>query len=80
MISAITNTCLHIGLVVGKVNTQPNGKSTIEDTNGNVFSCQPGGLMQTRPNGTAGDYELCIINGNIAVYNPVGTPYFFGVA
>jgi hypothetical protein len=77
---ALTSTFLNKGVLIGKVNPQPNGQVTLEYPDGTVISCQPDGTLQSRPNGTAGAYELCNINGNLVVYNPVGVPYFFGAA
>ena len=55
---------------------QPVG-STLAQTDGQVLSCQPDGTFQLRPKGTAGAYELVALNGNVAVYNPAGTPFAF---
>jgi hypothetical protein len=75
---ALTAQFLNKGILIGKVNNQANGQVTLEFPDGTVMSCQPDGTIQSRPNGTAGAYELCNINGNVIVYNPIGTPYFFG--
>jgi len=34
---------------------------------------QPQGSPGTRPPGTAGEYERCTVNGNVAVFRPRGT-------
>lgn len=37
-----------------------------------VFSQQPDGSAGTRPSGTAGAYERCTVNGNVASFKPNG--------
>lgn len=45
--------------------TYPRGETT-------VLSIQPDGSAQTRPEGTAGPYELAQVSGNALVYTPLG--------
>lgn len=42
--------------------------------NGEVYSVQPDGTVQTRPPGTAGPYELALLKPDRLVYAPQG-PY-----
>ncbi len=51
----------------------PLPNSTLANLDGTVRSCQPDGTWQARPAGTAGPFELRVIDGNVAVYNPTGT-------
>ncbi len=54
------------------------GQTLVADvTTGDVLSLQPDGAWQTRPKGTAGPFEVCTIDGNIATYNPAGSPFAF---
>lgn len=64
--------------VTGKLNPQPDGTYTVEYPDGTVFSCQPDGTFQHRPNGTAGPWELFTLNStkDIATFNP-GPVYKF---
>lgn len=58
---------------------QNNGKSTLANPDGTVVSIQPDGTRQTRPAGTAGPWELCTIQGALAVYEPnPGVVWFYG--
>lgn len=62
------------------VNSQPNTtKVTLSNPDGTVVSIQPDGTRQTRVAGTAGPWELCDLQGALAVYNPVpGVVWFYG--
>ncbi len=57
-------------LAIKSVNAA-SGKSTLSFPDGTVASCQPpDGVMGFRPAGTAGDYELCDVDGNVATFWP----------
>jgi hypothetical protein len=56
-------------LVLADYTTVEQGKSVLHV--GEVFSCQPDGSAGTRPSGTAGAYERCTVNGNVATYKPI---------
>jgi len=50
------------------VNDIGGGMSTLSHQNGDVVSIEPGGVVSTRPAGTAGPWEVCKIDNGIAVY------------
>jgi hypothetical protein len=58
-----------------QLNAQPNGQVTVSYPAGasTVLSIQQDGSIQTRPQGTAGAFELASISGNSLVYAPSGT-------
>lgn len=45
--------------------------------NGTVRSCQPDGSWEARPPGTAGAYEICMVNGSVVAYTPGSAVYAF---
>lgn len=57
----------------GTINPVPGGV-TVVNPDGTVLSVQPDGRFESRPAGTAGSYEVAIVDGSDLVYNP-GTPY-----
>lgn len=70
--TTITGVLQHRGL-----NRLPNGKVTlIANANGDVWSVQPNGTLQTRVKGTDGGYEAGVLDGQIWSVNP-GTIYTF---
>jgi hypothetical protein len=50
---------------------------TLSNPDGTVRSCQPDGTWQTRPAGTAGEYERSAVNGNTVTYQPVDKIFVF---
>lgn len=68
-------------MVIDHTNDLGNGTVTLTRTDGLVVSCQPGGVLQTRPAGTAGPYETAVIDGSLVTYCPDGvTAYTFSFA
>lgn len=47
---------------------------------GDVISCQMDGTLQTRPEGTAGAWERCYVQGSVVVFRPQDTGYAFAFA
>jgi hypothetical protein len=73
-------------LAVSTVNAAGN-KKTLSTPDGEVYSLQPNLTFETRPKGTAGTFEQCDVDGQVATFwyqwdnKPVG-PYsvaFFNV-
>ena len=62
------------------VNMQSDGvHATLSNPDGTVVSIQPDGSRQTRPQGTAGPWEVCEISGALAIFRPVpGVVWFYG--
>lgn len=56
-----------------QLNQQPNGQFTVTYPLGatTVLSVQPDGTIQTRPQGTAGPYEVCSSDGSKLTYAPL---------
>jgi hypothetical protein len=63
-------------LVLAQVNDQGDGTSTLQHLDGTIVSCQPDGSLQSRPAGTAGAYERCVVDGPRVTYCPLGTTAF----
>jgi hypothetical protein len=81
MKSAISQLPLANLMVIDHTNDLGNGTVTLSRTDGLVVSCQPGGALQTRPTGTAGPYEIGVIDGALITYCPDGvTAYTFSFA
>lgn len=81
MKSALGTVPLTSLIVVASVNDQGDGTVTLSRTDGLVLSCQPGGALQTRPAGTAGPYEKCVLDGTLAFFSPDSvTAYGFSFA
>lgn len=56
-----------------------DGKSVLQNPDGTVVSIQPGGIIGTRPPGTYGPWEECVISDGIAVYTVEGQCWPFGI-
>ena len=54
---------------------QDDGTVTFPHPDGGVVSVQPNGDIETRPDGTAGEYEKATIESNKAVFRPQGKPW-----
>lgn len=46
--------------------------STLTNPDGTVLSVQPSGQYETRPAGTAGEYEVAEVAGSTRIYRPGG--------
>lgn len=46
--------------------------ATLTNPDGTVLSVQPGGAYETRPAGTAGEYEVAEVAGERRIYRPAG--------
>ena len=61
-------------LAVSGINKQSNGQYKLSFPDNTVASCQPDGTMQSRPEGTAGDYECCDVDptasSGVATFRP----------
>jgi hypothetical protein len=55
---------------VQKLNPQPDGTVTVTLESGLVMSVQPDGNVETRPAGSAGQYEKAIQKDNILIFSP----------
>lgn len=56
--------------LLATIHPQGGGKVTLSNPDGTVISVNPDGGVETRPKGTAGPWELCIVNGLTAIYQP----------
>lgn len=57
-------------LAVSKVNTLPGtSKKTLSFPDKSVASMQPDGRIESRPEGTAGLYEQCEVDGQVATWS-----------
>lgn len=67
---------INTAFLVGAVNSLPNGKKTLSDPNGNVYSLQPTNEWPSptqpkfadRPPGAAGAFEQCDVDNGIATF------------
>ena len=68
-------------VLIARVIPQSNGKVTIANADGTVVSVQPDGSIESRPAGTAGDYEVATLNGLTVAYQPVnnGPTFLFSL-
>ena len=55
------------------------GKSLLVNGDGSIVSVQPDGSIQSRPPGTDGAWEQCVISGGIALFAGTGQCWPFGI-
>jgi hypothetical protein len=56
------------------------GCSRLQQEDGSILSVQPDGRIETRPSGTDGPYEWCLVTGSAVVYAPdTAHSYPFGL-
>lgn len=66
---------------VTQIGSSAAGKSRLQNPDGTIVSVQPDGTVESRPDGSDGAYEQCVVSNGVVTFNPVdGLVYPFGIA